>query len=806
MMKEYIKKAIDAYHTLDNSVLFDKKYYEKKYHVPASISVIYDLMFGHILKNDPSENFSAKRYYEAYPDVANSKLPALYHYLKHGIYEGRVYEDSNPEYTYCPLLYLFDGGWYATQYMQNNSDNLSALQHYLTIGYKKGYKPFAEFDIKKFYEHNSQCASEPLSFWFEKRLGDFYLTDIVSLVYDMDSRKQRALQYIYHFVQDKRLDKICEHKSKPDTLSLFFTPDLGKDPQNRFFCFQKSYFKFESESSSNVQLVAATMPGTTTFTGDGVFNSQLNVYRYSQIAYKFKDYSKVIFSVSDDQLCNFYEHLNYNRDDCAHQCRKKELRIVNYHRVGDISNVISLLSPFFEHIMCVEQIDEYAAENRYLAFFDEQWYEEQYLTSDLRLHLRPLDHYLSVGWRKHYLPFRFFDIDKFYSRFSKCYEEPLSFLFYNRISEYFFTESAIPKMQLNEKAGVALQELYRIRQEELIKKELPIDNDINKVMIIIVSPEDAISGGIMSFYGIYYLSQKLKGIHHRKVLAVSIPGDTTHAGFTMFKNDMPVFRYDMVVRRLHHVQDVLIMLPETYVMTYLQYIQRNTEDPLLNTVTRQLNILNQKIEIMPEPRTIQALKCFFPNLTQTVAHYKYCTAKERDYYGIPMQLLLPPIIKNFEIVPYEKKEDIFAYSYDEKPWKSKLLRKLQEAFPNYQFVEIKGLMFDEYLELIKRAKWCMTFGEGLDGYFSEPYQMGGISFAVWNDEYFTERYRALPTVLSDENDALQALIPLIRKLDNKEDYESTSAMVRKVHGEEYATKRTSEDQLRDFFLKRYDFP
>lgn len=43
-MFKLIHAGIEAYHVLNTSPLFDKQYYSKRYHVPACMSVVYDLL------------------------------------------------------------------------------------------------------------------------------------------------------------------------------------------------------------------------------------------------------------------------------------------------------------------------------------------------------------------------------------------------------------------------------------------------------------------------------------------------------------------------------------------------------------------------------------------------------------------------------------------------------------------------------------------------------------------------------------------------------------------------------------------
>ena len=70
---------------------------------------------------------------------------------------------------------------------------------------------------------------------------------------------------------------------------------------------------------------------------------------------------------------------------------------------------------------------------------------------------------------------------------------------------------------------------------------------------------------------------------------------------------------------------------------------------------------------------------------------------------------------------------------------------------------IQNLTYEQYKELISRARWSLTFGEGLDGYFIEPVFSGSVSFAVYNEEFFTQDFKPLSTVYSSYEELLKRI-------------------------------------------------
>jgi len=83
---------------------------------------------------------------------------------------------------------------------------------------------------------------------------------------------------------------------------------------------------------------------------------------------------------------------------------------------------------------------------------------------------------------------------------------------------------------------------------------------------------------------------------------------------------------------------------------------------------------------------------------------------------------------------------------------------------------IKNLSYKEYKRTIGRAKWAVTFGEGLDGYFVETIFSGGISFAVYNDHFFPDEFKQLPTVFESYQEMELALPTMLEQLDDEPIY------------------------------------
>ena len=782
--------------------LFDSSFYSKSYNVPKILTPFHYLLVGYKKGCNPGKLFNNNAYIKDYPDVKNAGLPPLLHYILFGEKERRKIRDINCNSSDKVGLIgrLFDPLWYVSNYKYQIilKDNQTPLEHYLETGYRLGFLPFEFFDLKKF-NADFVTDNEPVSY-IEK--NHIHLYPYILKAFFFTNNVSTISEYLYNelnvYYLNKRKNEIYNNV---DCLNLIFFPSGNSQFHER----NEAIEIYNKIIDSNKTVFPTVLPER---------NSNLNyknifVFKYDYIRRFLLKKNKVnyIFNGETNDLSCFVDYLKFNVDDSFYTVLCRNLIIVNPSAESKrYCNII--YKKFFNSIKYIQM--EYKGtnyeNNPYFNFFDEEWYSSYY-KDYIDIHsFSPKLHYLSVGWTLGFKPFEFFDIDKFYEDNPNCNVEPLHYWFNSPArSNFYFSKKSIPLLNFSECQKSALQWLY-ISQQVLYFKELCTSaNQCNRYLLLIVSPEDAISGGIMSFYGIYKLSKELEYLHHRKVIAVTLHKYSTHSGFTMFDNDMPVIRYQAVQQIISkNVEDC----PECYVVDLIEHLSNDLYDPINIAKRKYLNILNQKIEIMPEPRVINVAKNYFDLVTQTAAHYKYASKKDRDYYGIPTHLLIPPIYKNFVIRSYEEKENIFAYSYDESPIKEEVLNMIKDKFPYLDFVEIKNISFDDYLDLISRAKWCMTFGEGLDGYFSEPYDSGTISFAIWNEDYFTDMYAKIPTIIH-ETEAYQIankVIAMMKKIDNKANYESTVADVKRIHDKEYATERTSKDQLFDFFNGNYDYP
>ena len=147
------------YFTILNSEFFDEEWYGENYGLSdlnMDLAIHY-LLVGYKKYFNPGPEFSSIDYYEANADVENAGLNPLFHYEIYGRNEDRKITLSDDEYqkrfSAISQSQYFDLKWYEDKY-DISIDNLDPVNHYLKIGYKKGYNPGPNFSTEEYYKAN----------------------------------------------------------------------------------------------------------------------------------------------------------------------------------------------------------------------------------------------------------------------------------------------------------------------------------------------------------------------------------------------------------------------------------------------------------------------------------------------------------------------------------------------------------------------------------------------------------------------------------------------------------------------------
>jgi len=308
---------------------------------------------------------------------------------------------------------------------------------------------------------------------------------------------------------------------------------------------------------------------------------------------------------------------------------------------------------------------------------------------------------------------------------------------------------------------------FRIRrtQEKLLKQNF---SPKTKNLIIFLTPgHDIITGGILAITSAYNESKKLKHIHEAEVIMCTLPGDPLLLRYTKFGFQDYIYGFSQVLSYFENLQNLMIHIPVVYVPQFLRNLSTKDYLKLKEIKNIHVNIMLMNIRNLPPMEYFEKLKKL-GKLTATTAHEAYTTYELRKKLGFPLHKLGVFISPEFyEKKSYKEKEDLMIVSPDPHPMKSEILAKIKKHFPELKIQIIKNISYEEYKKLITKAKWSLTFGEGLDGYFIETIFSGGISFAVYNSDFFTEDFKSLKTVYDSYDIMARRICTDIKELNDE---------------------------------------
>ena len=161
---------------------------------------------------------------------------------------------------------------------------------------------------------------------------------------------------------------------------------------------------------------------------------------------------------------------------------------------------------------------------------------------------------------------------------------------------------------------------------------------------------------------------------------------------------------------------------------------------------------------------------------------------------------------------FEEKENLIIYSPDKIQWvpnsstltKEEILSNLKSKLPHYKFVEIKDMNYDTYRDYASRAKFVITFGEGLDGYLIETIFSGGISFAVYNEIFFTKDFENLPSLYTSFDQLNQKIAADINRYDNAKSYKEYQDQLDIIVNKMYSFDML-KNNIKQYYLHNFDF-
>ncbi len=310
------------------------------------------------------------------------------------------------------------------------------------------------------------------------------------------------------------------------------------------------------------------------------------------------------------------------------------------------------------------------------------------------------------------------------------------------------------------------------------------------------------NGGVLSIASLYEESSKLSSIHHAAVVICTIPGDPPLLKYRWFPNNNYLLDPDAVIRRCSRLKFLMIHVPEFSVDRAADWLESKRGGRLADKL--HINILLQNIDIIAGQNVDRLAS--FGTVTCSTAHEAYSTQQTRDRFSVPlhrMSVYVSP--EQYRRTGYEAKENILVVSQDAHPLREEVLRRIRARHPQLRVQVVQDLTYTAYKRLISRAKWTLTFGEGLDGYFIEPVFSGGIAFTVFNERFFTSEFASVKVVYRSWEELMSSLPGDIDKLDNPIEYTTAWRQPYELLCQMYNSEIYREN-LRRFYRGEYSYP
>ncbi len=345
-----------------------------------------------------------------------------------------------------------------------------------------------------------------------------------------------------------------------------------------------------------------------------------------------------------------------------------------------------------------------------------------------------------------------------------------------------------------------------LRHEDLTRTVLTraIALSTKRLIVFLTPGYEWRSGGVLSIAAIYQESAALRDLHRARVVLCTVPGDPPLLKYTWFENRNYILDLESVLKRCRHLDYLLLHIPEYAVNQVLDWLTSASPTLMQDIQDVQLNVMLQNIDQI-QGQNIRGLMRF-GRVTCTTAHEAYSNSATREAVGVSLHKLLncngPEL---YSLSGYQDKEPLLIVSHDEHPLKEQVLRQIAQVCPELRIQVIQDLHYEDYKKLIRRAKWSLTFGEGLDSYFAEPVWSGGVSFAVFNDRFFTPAFAKLETVYASWEVLMDRMADDLRRLDEPVAYHRCWQQAYDLLSDIYSPERFREN-LRMFYRGEYTFP
>jgi hypothetical protein len=271
--------------------------------------------------------------------------------------------------------------------------------------------------------------------------------------------------------------------------------------------------------------------------------------------------------------------------------------------------------------------------------------------------------------------------------------------------------------------------------------------------------------------------------------------------FTKFDNDVEPLAFADLLPRFPAGAEVMLHIPEFQTVSFgsdCLPVYRSRPD-----LKWRFNILLQNIDAIPSSGAVELLSQV-GTTTATTAHKAYASDDTASRIGCPLHHLSTWVCpEDYQRLGYFQKQKLIVVSPDPHPARAEILRQMSEALPDHRIVKIWDMTYQEYRNIIKVAKFTFTFGEGLDGYFTETIFSGGIAMALFNDRFFTEDYWKLDGIFKDGQSAISNVAQFLKEADNAAQFEAIAARQYSVSEKNYSRAEYIQN-IKSYYEKYFE--
>jgi len=347
----------------------------------------------------------------------------------------------------------------------------------------------------------------------------------------------------------------------------------------------------------------------------------------------------------------------------------------------------------------------------------------------------------------------------------------------------------------------------RREQEFLFNKNF---KDTKKMIVFVNFPNNEFCGGTMTLFYFAKASREMKDIHGCEVIHANF---FNHEGKyyirqDRFKNDEIIYNMELVMKKAKNLDKLILHVPELLMEKLAKELEKY-KDVLKKIPDFQINILNQNDEIFPPPEKWVSLRDITDNITQTTGFDKYTRQDICDYYQIPMYRLIGynGLHEAYEKTDFSQKEKLIIYSPDVHPKKNEILETIKNNLPEFELKEIFGITFDEYMQILQRAMFAITFGEGFDGYYTTIHFVGGLGFSVYNKVFFPSvEYKNFKTVYESYDELQKKIVDDMKYfMEHPQEYKELSLQEEALNIKTTYNKQLTNSLLEKFYKKEPTF-